>query len=328
MKKRIILFLSIILLIICTGMIFLFINKSKISGFPHFKQANIECEGSIYCLENEKFKIPIVIVDEEELSEMASTSNIKAIYLVDKNSEKISALEWQIQNGYKDKGYIMRSIDCYFIYEKSGIYNPEYVDIQFVDGKTERFTLGKIDILVKTKSDFQENCISYWFGVQLIKPLINSKTMASGVILLIDTSGKEVIIEDIDLGIRNFGIDVDNITVLDGEYDYNYFNSLRDKHDKSVKIFDSIQIRENIEGQFKPIHIAASDNTTKYTTLLIPLITKEGVSNSDKVVCINPTIKIIQDGKHKELYEFQPTVSLPRINKDFLPAKLLREKGI
>lgn len=324
------LFLLIIALIICIAMIFLFLNRSNVNGFPHFKQANISCIGSIYSIENTEFQFPIVIVDEEELSEMASPDNIKSIYLVDSNSEKISALKWQIQDGIKDKDkkYVMRSIDCSFVYKKSGSYNPVYVDIEFKDGKVERFDLGQINIIVKTESELKEKRAANWFEVEFINPKVNSIVMASGIILVIDSIGKDVIIENIDLGLQNFDIDTENIIVLDGEYDISYINELRKKNDKSIKIFDSIQIKENIKSEFKPIHIDSSDGTTKYTTLLIPLITKEGISNSDKVVCANPTIKIVRDGKHQELYEFQPVVLLPRINKDIIPAKLLREKGI
>lgn len=332
MRKRLISISFIFILIITISTVLVYFNKTKqTTAFPHYKQAMLKFSGSIYTIVNFPFHMSLVFADEQKLSEMASAENIKEIKLIDKSGNEFKFEKWEIINGLEGKGFIMRNLKGELTFNKNGIHDMGYVDIQFKDGKTKKYDMGdlKVVVLPKEPPDKSPQTIS----IQIIPAKNFTYATFSGFQLIFYTGDFDTTIDSIDIGVKGFGIDRKDVIVKDNIEDVNYFYNASNNKEKWVKVFDSIKVSNGDNEKFKPIHFKKNNKMPHPATILLPLTIDKNIDVKDKILVFSPTMDVtINDGdsfykkgKYKVYTIEGPWIDVPF---DIDPIKLIKESGI
>jgi hypothetical protein len=319
---RITIFLTIILF--STGVLFIFYNKGG-PEFPHYKQAILNLKGSVYAIEDKPINIPLVIIDEKQLSEMASPDNIESIIIFDNKGNSLDIDNWDIVNGIVEDEYMTRLINLKITYGQTGTYQVESVVFKFIDGYIKKYKFSELNIFVKSEKerDIDYTNAPYWFDVERIPAVDKGDLSFSGIVVVINHN-KDINITDINLGNEFFGIDSKGILIKEGFRDLNTISKGRRDSQEWVDPFYSIKNVEESSQIIDPIILKS--NEYQATTLFIPLT---GIKSADKrdVFIFNLTFTLQQEGNEHRLYKLEPLVITPSVQIEINPVKILEERG-
>ncbi len=322
MKKITITIILIISIIITLSLKITLDKRGKGEAFPHFKQAIIKYSGSANAISKEKFKMPIIFVDESKMSELASVENLKEIYIVDSNGIKYPMMDYKIQDGVENKGYIMRNFEGNIIFKNPGIYELTNVKFKFLDNKIKDYPLGNFKVYVESKENFSNMFIGNIFPEYIFS---KEKPGISGVMVRFDIQAEDIVLKNIDLGVDGLNVDKNNIIVTKDIIDINDFESKRNA--KEFICFDSMRVTENSDSGYLDKKISKEYIKDNYIMLLIPITCSKEFNLKNTAIALNLKFTINSKGKDYELYSLQPLVYLPLINKDLKPLNLLKEEG-
>lgn len=331
MKRKILLFITTIITIILVSGIILYIKKDKKNTFPHYKQAFYKIEGSMFVIKDTTFVIPLLFIDANEWSEMASAENIESLKILTDKGENINIKKWSINNKIKDTNYIIRSIDAEISINKEGEFKPNSVIITYKDKKIKKYDFGDFNIICNDKKYYENNLAGVSWD---INPIISSKNNDdfpySGLSLFIKGNKQNLEIKKIDLGIKSFGINGDNIKSYKSEYDLNsimnYVEEGIKKNEKWAEDFNSIKVVKRVEDNIVPFNIEPETAENRGTNILIPLTRIEG-SNMNGIKIFNIKVIVNISGTNKEILNFQPFYVIPNNRDKSKLYKILQEEG-
>jgi hypothetical protein len=338
MKKKIIIFIFTIMIIISLFGLILYIIKDNKNEFPHYKQAYFKVEGSLFVTKDIPFDIPLIFVDSNENSEMSSSENIKSIKIIDDNNKSMKINRWTIINKTKESNFIIRNMQTETVVNEEGIFKPSKIIITYNDDVTKKYDFGDFNIICNSKEYYANNFAQVYSS---INPIVTSKNNDafpySGLSMfikgdpIVSKNSKEIEVEKIDLGIKSFGIDSDNLMYhqLDDDLNtiMNYVENGLSKNEKWAEKISKIKILEQVKSDVKPFKIEISEDSNKGTNILIPL-TRLGNTSMNEVKIFNLKVTLKISGQVKELISFKPFYVTPfTFNKDGI-YKFLEEEGI
>lgn len=316
MKKKILLFVLIIVIIVTISALFLYFKKNKNNNkFPHYKQAFFKVEGSMNVIKNTSFTVPLIFIDSKEWSEMASSENIKSIDILDSNGNKLKIDKWVINNKTKDSKYILREIDVNATINKEETFRPEKVVLTYKDNLVKKYDFGDFNIICKPDSYYQNNIAAINCDVNPIVSSDNKDDFPySGISFFIKGLDKQLEVKTIDLGIKSFGIDSENLKYVNMKYDLNeimnYVDNSAKKNEKWAEQFKSIKSIPKVTCEIKPFKVAPVTEENGGTNILIPF-TKIQDSDMSGIKIFNIKVTVNISGEDKEIISFQPFYVIP-----------------
>lgn len=315
-KKKIVSILLIIIFIISGFGIIMYLKTDKTDEFPHYKQAYYKMNGSMYVLKDTVFNLPLTFVDSNKMSEMSSSENIKSLEIIDKNSQKLTINRWQIENKVEGSGYVFRDIQIESIMNEEGIFKPDKIVITYRDNVKKEFDFGDFDILCKS-NDYVANHIAAGI-ICHINPIVTSKNYDkfryAGLSLFVKGNTSNIEVKNIDLGIKGFGIDSDNLINVPLEDDlnliHNYVEDGISKNEEWAEKVSKIQLVDSVESNIKPFTLEVPQDSNYGSNIIIPLTRLKNI-NMNEVQVFNVKIIFNISGEEKELIEFQPYYITP-----------------
>ncbi|MBU5593040.1 hypothetical protein KQI89_14910 [Clostridium sp. MSJ-4] len=324
--KKLMPFLVLILLIISTPLFLLFkSNKDKVK-FPHFKQAPMEYLGTVYGTINKEFQLSFNFLDENTFSEMAQENNIKEMYIIDHKERIIPAHTWQI-NSTSFVDYEIRNIHTKMLFNELDTFIFKKLVIKYMDNVTEEFSVGSLNIVID--NEYTKESIIYNSSQELIMCSDNTYSNFSGILITLgnvtdNANENNIELINIDLGIEDFGIDGDNIKIIN-------------KHISDINIDE---ITQHVKYP-KPVEeVTKSIPSTKINfknsdivTLLIPFTIPQNKIKENKIYVFNPKLTFRINGKEYDLIGDQNLISTPSLstknfNGDIDGKKIIEEFGL
>ena len=231
------------------------------------KQAVIQYSGTVfYTGKDIEYDVSFNFLDENEHSEMASKDNIKEIFIVTEDNERIKVNNWQLYaRTFND--YTIR--DLYTTINLGGD-DQEYIlngiSLVYLDGKEENFDIGELRI---KDTNYWNADHKVYNSTQTVETVGDFKERQYNILVTLSSIEELTIkLKNIDLGIEGVKVDLNNI-----------------------------KIKENDQ---EPVDLALSKeihlDKFSYTTLMIPLNLKEYKEFHKKILVFNPKIEYEKNG--------------------------------
>ncbi|KYH34424.1 hypothetical protein CLTEP_16570 [Clostridium tepidiprofundi DSM 19306] len=335
MRKKILMLLSTIMTIILVFAVMIYVKSDKRNEFLHYKQAYFKIEGSMFVIKNTQFSLPLAFVDSEEISEMSSSDNIKSLEIVDDKNRKLKIIKWRINDGVKEDNFIFRNIETEAIMNYTGVFKPKKIIITYKDGIIKKFDFGDFEIICNDKK-YYDNLAFLICDIDTIITDQSKKNRFfpySGISLFIKRNYEEFKLEKIDLGIKSFGIDKENLVhfkVKDNlDLITKYVQNGINENKRWAKEIKSIKLVNQLSCDIKPFRIDIPENKEIGTLILIPLTRTKDFSKNDglKVRIFNPKLTLKHLGAVKEFVKLNPFYVAPHAN-DIEIYNFLEEEGI
>lgn len=280
MKRLIIPIISIVLIILITLAILLVKKHCLPESFPHFKQAIIKYNGTVYGVTQKETSLFFEFLDENKSSEMENCKNIKDIYFLDENSVKTKAETWKIDSAYFE-GYVVRTLYMDVIFNESGVKKLTTIVIKYNDDVEEKFSIGNLKVVVGETmpgSPYIMNCTQ-----DLIMAENNLYCNFAGVAITLGNVESNIIeINKIQLGMDGIGIDNNGIKVIYGKEikDIN-MNEIQHELNYPKRVETTSEDIDNIKIDFNNNHIV---------TLIIPFTIREAAEKNNSIYIFNPKL--------------------------------------
>ncbi len=323
--KRIIAVSGIIIGFILVASIAIHLYKASNSvSFPHFKQALVKMNGTVYVEQGNTTDVPFVFVDSRKVSEMSSAENIKSVKLIFSGNKAYQMKKWTIYEGDSEDTYTMRNLQMQVVLPDVGQYQLESISIEYKDSLVKKFDVGDVKFIVKSQEAFKSQYIMI-MNYNTINKIRPSLIDMSGLSVYAESLSDDYTIEDIDLGIDGFGIDNSKIHVILNSSDINRITEARNANEKWVSVFDDMQPAVNGENKLTPIQIKKANFKT--TELDLPIYCVDQKKYLGQILFLSVHMDVISDGVKKEVYSINPVMRSPKIGTELDPVKLLSEAG-
>lgn len=316
----------IILSISIVGVIYKNIHGVKIN---HYLQYFVPMQGQRVVLNGNQTELIFYFVDEEELSEIASKSNIIRIDLISNMGNKVQVDDWDIISNsgfYSGSEYFGKQLYIYATFESEMIISA--IRITYLD-VVEEHDIGELKIVIQDINNEMANTqiITNARGFSSQGFIVNEDTQyfaSEPSLLTITANGfgdSAFKIASIDLGIEGLGVDNSTLKLIDGSIDYGV--AFQTNPDNEVYInLNTVDILSNqnitIDVTSIPVQaIIAMQKTLQY-------------NNSPIVTVINPVYVCI-DEVSKAHYQFGDynnySVNIPHFMSDDYVQNLLEGQG-
>lgn len=331
MKKRIAAIISSILLIIVIFAVTLSVIRSKSgNGFPHYKQALIPPQGTVYGVSGSDMSVSFVFVDAIEMSEMASSENMKSVKLLLSGGKTISAKTWTVTENDNSSGYVMRYMDLKIPASCKSQGLIKTLKIEFNDGLVKSFDTGSLTLKVFDKSTYDKKNGIVTAINNFPHSRNNTLPVLSGNVMSIYTYGSNIRIDDIDLGIKGLGADYSAAKLYGKEIDINDFEAAHKKHEGYTAAFDCAKKVKRLETLKKPIEVKALSDQNAASTLLLPFEYTDDFKIKNAVTIYSVKIDYTDErtGEKHFCIDQNPYLYMPVTSSEFSGREYLKEHGI
>lgn len=217
-------------LIIALSLVCLFgIKKLKGSDIVHYKQYIIPAQGQIVTEQGSETKISFIILDEEELSELATKENVDRIEISTDSGKILQVNDWTVESMTEELFQCSKKLSVSVPVEEECILSE--MTICYRD-KKEKFDIGKLKIIPIDRMAIREKYICYLYDEVFhtsdndkISYVINESSEGfihkEKTIFSMDWStNMDFVIHRIDLGIDGMGIDP--VTIQESGFDVDF----------------------------------------------------------------------------------------------------------
>lgn len=332
MRKRLILILVPVFLLML-GMFFYvsILNRgSSNEMFPHYQQALIKYNGTIYASQNTPVDIALIFIDENELSEMASAENIKDIKLIDKSGQIYESESWTIQQGMKEEDYLYRNIQIKLSFNNIGLYEFNLVSIEYADNKIEEYDVGYLDIKVidlnneNYSGEFDLSCD--WITNH------EAITQITGLMINLDNFSKfeNVTVLKVEMGTKDFQTLNEKTAVFDGTFDSNKIQELMLDDEDLYGNYTSLMNINQTNSSNMSLQLKYDFDTGNRAVLIVPLSSQNNFDYHKYITLFTLEMTIEVNGEIYHCYTLNTLYRIPiGINDtDYDPVQYLKENGV
>lgn len=331
-------YFAVLIVFVILVPIILFVYLKVRPTFPHYKQVFLQHNGCIIRSKNAPIILDFVIFDEKEKSEMEHKLKIKSVDLIDSGGGAITLSKWSVGSNllevFQGKDYITRTLQAEISLAKEGITEFIALNIRYVDDKVESYSIGSVKADIRLNEFMKEHFADNTITAQLINAVGDTPYPVSGLLVELDfREDKEIVINNIDLGIKGFEVDYNNIHMEYGTVTTLDILKMRESSPPAwLKPFDSLNMDAN-QASVAPIPLTLANNypndsEEKRVTLFIPLIcTDTEYLKTINVFCVSLSAEI--DGNEKIIHvgNHWSLTRLPAEGVNINPVKLLKEQG-
>lgn len=332
MKNRMItLLISVCIIISGSVLIMLIQNKDENEKFPHFKQAIIKMYGRAYLMQDMKFSLSLVVLDESKISEFSRAENIKSITLLDNNSNEYPCDIKSVNEGLSEKECIIRAVNTELEFTSVGIYTINKAVVTFIDDKSEIYDIGDLEVVVFSQNYLKENIYSGDIQLDLALSNKDNKFEISGIQMIVNSYNNLIKINDIDLGIDGLSFDFDKMYYEECETMEKCLNLLenaRQNDKKWADVFDEVRTEEDFISGFKSIEIGDPDKLNTYTAFLIPFVYEGNVDINNTILCFSLFVNVEYKKENKIFFNQDGMIYNPLLNPSFDKMAYLRDEGV
>ena len=316
----------IILSISIVGVIYKNIHGVKIN---HYLQYFLPFQGQRVVLNGNQTELIFYFIDEEELSEIASKSNIISIDLISNLGNEVRVEDWNIITNsgfYSGSEYFGKQLYIYATFESEMIISS--IRITYLD-VVEEHDIGELKIVIQDINNEMANTqiITNARSFSSQGFIVNEDTqyfVSEPSLLTITANGFGDFafkIGSIDLGIEGLGVDNSTLKLIDGSIDYGV--AFQTNPDNEVYInLNTVDMLSNQNITIDVSSIPVQAIIAMQKTLLY--------NNSPIVTVINPVYLCIDEGS-KAHYQFGDynnySVNIPHFMSDDYVQNLLEGQG-
>lgn len=185
----------------------------------HYKQYLLPCEGRIIAPLNAPATVSFYVLDEQEISELASKNNIVAINLLDKYGQKYNAVEWSVDPAgfYQGSTYSAKNLNITLTIEEEITANT--IEIVYPD-KKETMNIGELTITPMNADNYIAATQISSTPFSISAKSANDDYRIPSVLHVMATSFREgFTITHVDFGILGIGVDPSTVKFFEGPVD-------------------------------------------------------------------------------------------------------------
>jgi len=316
----------IILSISIVGVIYKNIHGVKIN---HYLQYFVPLQGQRVVLNGNQTELIFYFIDEEELSEIASKSNIISIDLISNLGNEVRVDDWDIISNagfYSGSKYFGKQLYIYATFELEIIISA--IRITYLD-VVEEHDIGELKIVIQNINNEMANTqiITNARAFSSQGFIVNEDTqyfVSEPSLLTITANGFgdfSFRITSIDLGINGLGVDNSTLKLIDGSIDY----GVAFQTDPDNEVYINLNTVDILPNQNITI-----DVTSTPVQAIIAMQKTLQFNNTPVVTVINPVYVCI-DEVSKAHYQFGDynnySVNIPHFMSDDYVQNLLEGLG-